>query len=140
MMGMINIPKPCSNDIRKSVINAWKEGLSVKKIISIFEVNKTAIYNWLKKYKETGDYSAKPQNAGRKSNLTSEDLQKIKEEIHNRPDITLEELKEKLKLPICISALCRIINNKLNLNYKKNRTCKRAKQRRCKGKKRELEK
>lgn len=117
---MITIPAAYSNDIRKSVINAWKEGLSVQKIVSIFEVEKSSVYGWIKKYIETGDYTALPHNAGRKSNLTQEDLSKITEKIHAEPDITLEELKEQLDLPICISGLCRIINKKLKLRYKKN--------------------
>jgi transposase len=133
------MPAPYSNDIRKSVINARKEGLCVKKIVSIFGVTKSAVYEWLKKYRETGDYKPLPKNCGRKPSLTSEELEEIRKEIRNKPDITLEELKEELGLPICISALCRIINNKLNFKYKKNFARKRAKQGRCKNKTRELE-
>lgn len=103
----------------------------MKNIISIFEVTKSSVYLWISKYKKTGNYTPMPPNSGRKSKLTNKQLEQIRERISEQPDITLDELKEQLNLPICISALCRIINNKLGLSYKKNSTCKRTKQARC---------
>jgi hypothetical protein len=47
------------------------------------------------------------------------------------PDITLEELKEQLNLPICISRICRILNNDLDLPRKKNSISEKSKARGC---------
>jgi len=118
---------PYSNDLRERVINALEKGSSVKEIVSTFGVTKSTIYSWRKMYIETGSYDALPLNSGRKPALSVEQTEEIKERILSQPDITLEELKEELKLPVCISALCRTINNKLNLRYKKNSTRKRTK-------------
>jgi len=125
------MPEPYSDDLRKMVINSLKKGTKVVEIVEQYDIKKLAIYNWKKQYDKTGNYSALSGNKGRKPILSKDQMENIKETILEAPDITLEELKVKLDLPICISALCRIINNKLKLRYKKNSTCKRTKQRGC---------
>jgi transposase len=42
--------------------------------------------------------------------------------IEGQPDITLEEIKEEMKLGISISAISRKIKHKLGFNFKKNST------------------
>jgi hypothetical protein len=58
--------------------------------------------------------------------LTDEMLEKIEEKIGEQPDITLEDLKAELSLPVCISALCRTINNKLKLPLKKRHSARKT--------------
>jgi len=43
-----------------------------------------------------------------------------------QPDIGLLEMIEEMQLPLCESALCRIVNNKLGLRRKKNGTRRRT--------------
>jgi len=78
-------------------------------------------------YNETGDVKPRENKNGRKSKLNDEDLINIQKVIADQPDLTLDEIKEKLDLPICISALCRIINNKLNITYKKRQFMRKSK-------------
>ncbi|MDR1137805.1 MAG: hypothetical protein LBK91_05730 [Synergistaceae bacterium] len=58
--------------------------------------------------------------------MSAEQLEQIARRIDGQPDITLRELIDELKLPVCISALCRIVNNKLGYRYKKSaaRSCR----------------
>lgn len=120
-----------SKDLRKSVFNALSKGMRVKEIVATFGIKKSAVYSWKTREKETGSYEAFPRNPGRKPGITDEQMGKLREKIIEEPDITLEELKEQLQLPISISALCRIINNKLKLRHKKNSYRKRTKEGRC---------
>lgn len=122
---------PFSNDLRKRIIEAKERGQSVKEIEENFSVKKSMIYNLLNLFKETGKYEPRTRNAGRKPKLNEEQLEQIKELIIKESDIQLDDIKDKLNLPICISALCRIINNKLKLVRKKNSSCKRTQQRGC---------
>lgn len=110
---------PLSMDMRKRAIGAFKRGETVREIVERLEISPNAVYSLIRLYKETGDIKPRENKNGRKSKLNDKDLRDIKSTILDQPDITLDELKEKLDLPICISALCRIINNKLRLSLKK---------------------
>ena len=114
---------PLSIDLRKRIIEGFERGEAVKEIIVRLEVSQNAIYSLIRLYKETGDIKPLGVKTGRKSKLNEEDLTNITKAIADQPDITLEEIIEKLDLPICISALSRIINNKLNITYKKKTLC-----------------
>ena len=70
---------------------------------------------------------------GRPPALDEAGLEKMKALIEERPDITLEEIKGALGLPVCISAVCRMIRKKLGFTYKKNITRKRTGQRKEQG-------
>jgi hypothetical protein len=52
--------------------------------------------------------------------MTAQNIEDLKAAVLEQPDITLEELKENLNLPVCISRICRILNDTLKLPYKKN--------------------
>ena len=117
---------PLSIDLRKRIISGYERGEKVSEIIKRLEVSQNAIYSLIRLYKETGDIKPRENKNGRKSKLNDEDLINIQRAILDQPDITLDEIVEKLDLPICISALSRIINNKLNITYKKNNTCART--------------
>jgi transposase len=110
---------PLSMDLRRRIISGYEKGEKVSEIIERLEVSQNAVYSLIRLYKETGDIKPRENKNGRKSKLNDEDLINIQRAISDQPDITLYEIVEKLDLPICISALSRIINNKLNITYKK---------------------
>jgi len=114
------MPSPISNEVRRLIIRARDNGYSVKEIIEIFDVKKTAVYDLFKQVDETGSYEAQPHGGGRKPSLSPEQLDSIAKKINEQPDITLQELIDELSLPVCVSALCRTVNNKLELCFKKN--------------------
>ena len=128
-----SLPNPLSNDLRKRIIEAKLKGDTEDKIAQEKEVNKSTITKLWALYRETGNYEARPNLNGRKPACSPEQLEQISDKINEHPDITLQELIDELNLPVCVSALCRIINNKLGFRFKKNVTRHRAKSRRRKS-------
>ena len=108
-----------SKEIRKLIISARDDGKSVVEIMHIFQVKQTAVYSLYKLVNETGSVEPRPNKRGRKPALNENQLKELEQLIIDNSDITLEEIKEKMNLKICISAISRIIKNKLHYNYKK---------------------
>ena len=117
---------PLSNDLRKRIIEAKERGDSVGTIAREKAVCESAVVRIWRLYQHTGSYEPRPHSLGRKPRLTAEQLEAVKTRIVEQPDISLLELIEELQLPLCESALCRIVNNKLGLRRKKNGTRSRA--------------
>jgi putative transposase len=121
------MPKPLSNDLRKRIIDAKMRGDTEDAIAREKEVSKSTITKLWALYRETGSYEARPNPNGRKPALSPQQLAAITSRINEQPDIALKELIEELNLPVCVSALCRTVNNKLGLRFKKNVARRRAK-------------
>jgi transposase len=121
------MPKPLSNDLRKRIIEAKLRGETEEKIAREKEVNKSTITKLWALYRETGSYESRPNPNGRKPALSPLQLEQITKKICEQPDITLQELIDEYDLPVCVSALCRTVNNKLGLSFKKNAARRRAK-------------
>ena len=122
--GVYSMPKPLSNDLRKRIIDAKLRGDTEDKIAAEKEVNKSTITKLWALYRETGSYKARPNPSGRKPAISPQQLAQIAQRINEQPDITLQELIDELALPVCVSALCRTVNNKLKLYLKKNSSSK----------------
>ena len=121
------MPRPLSNDLRKRIIDAKLRGDTGDVIAREKEVNKSTITKLWALYRETGSYEARPNPNGRKPALSPQQLESITNRINEQPDIALQELIDELNLPVCVSALCRTVNNKLGLRFKKNAARHRAK-------------
>jgi transposase len=116
------MPLPMSNDLRKRIIEAKARGDTNKKIAMEKEISESAIERLLALYRSTGSYEPRIHHRGRKPRLTLDQLESVRVRILAQPDISLLELIEELNLPVCESALCRTVNNKLGLVRKKNGT------------------
>jgi transposase len=121
------MPNPLSNDLRKRIIEAKLRGDTEDKIAQEKEVNKSTVTKLWALYRETRSYEPRPNPNGRKPALSLQQLEEITSRINEQPDITLQELIDELNLPVCVSALCRTVNNKLGFCYKKNAARHRAK-------------
>jgi len=121
------MPKPLSMDMRKRIIEAKLRGDTEDVIACEKEVNKSTITKLWALYKETGSYEPRPNPNGRKPALSQQHLDMITNKINGQPDISLQELIDEFELPVCVSALCRTVNNKLGLRFKKNIARHRAK-------------
>ena len=110
---------PLSRDLRKRIIEAKLRGDTEDKIAFEKEVGKSTITKLWALYRETGSYEPRPNPNGRKPALSQQQLEHITDRINKQPDITLRELIEELNLPVCISALCRTVKNKLGFCFKK---------------------
>jgi transposase len=114
------MPKPLSLDMRKRIIEAKLRGDTEDVIAREKEVNKSTVTKLWALYRETGSYEPRPNPNGRKPALSQEQLDMIANKINEQADISLGELIEEFNLPVCVSALCRTVNNKLGLRIKKN--------------------
>jgi transposase len=92
-------------------------------------VSQKTIYNIYNLYKKTSSVEPRPQ-PGRKSKLSEQQLVDIKQEIISNNDITLEELIDKLNLPIKKSRLSKIIID-MGFSYIKNSSPKKSATSRC---------
>lgn len=100
--------KPISLDKREIIIAAGKRGEKPETIALWVGVATSSVYKILKLHKENNTLEPKPF-LGRPSVLSAEQLSKIKETVEKENDITLEELIEKLELPIKKSRLSVIL-------------------------------
>ena len=114
------MPKPLSNDLRKRIVEAKLRGDKEDKIAAEKEVNKSTVTKLWALYRKTGSYDARPNPNGRKPALSAEQLKQMARKIDGQPDVTLQELIDGLGLPVCVSALCGTVNNKLGYRFKKN--------------------
>ena len=94
-------------EIRKLIIKNREEGVKVSEISRILKVSKSAIYSICRKYEErkhlNGNYP------GRKPKITEEQKKAVIKLVEERPDITLKEIIEELKLPIKKSRVSKIL-------------------------------
>jgi len=112
--------KPYSVDLRNRVILKYNEGKTASEIANELNVKKTFVYNMITLFKTTGSVEPKPHTGGRKPTLNEERLSQIEALLLEKPDMTLQEIKDALGLTISISIICDAINKKLNLRFKKN--------------------
>jgi transposase len=108
-----------SIEVRKLIVAARKDGMQIKEIEKAYHVKKSSIYNFLDLVQETGDVIPRTCNCGRKPTLDEDGLKRLESLLQEQPDITLEEIKEKLDLPIGITAISTIITQKLHYRFKK---------------------
>ena len=115
------MPAPLSKDLRERIIKKHEKGMKPTKIQKELEIKSlSTVCEIIKLYNETGSIEPRPLNNGRPPKMTEQNKSDIKSTVLSKPDITLEELKEQLNLPICISRICRILKTELGLTYKKN--------------------
>ena len=125
--GACRMTNPLSNDLRKRIIDAKLRGDTEDKIAAEKEVSKSTVTKLWARYRESGSYEPRPNPNGRKPALSPDRLAQVARRIDERPDITLRELIDGLKLPVCVSALCRTVKNKLGYSFKKNSVRSRTK-------------
>jgi transposase len=126
------MPAPLSKDLRERIIMKHQKNKKPTQIQSELEIKSlSTVCEIIKRYEETGSIEPKPLNNGRPPKMTPQNTADLKAAVLNRPDITLEELKEELNLPISISRICRILNKDLELPYKKNSLSEKTKPSGC---------
>ena len=108
-------------EVRKKIVEARQKNLTLEEIAKAYNFDKSSISRLLQQHRETGDISPKTHLRGRKPALDESGMGALRELILARPDITLEEVKETMRLTISLAAICKIINQKLGFRYKKKR-------------------
>ena len=119
--------KPYSIDLRERVVAACdaREGTRVH-IAKRFGVSERWIRKLLQQRRDLGSIAPRPQNAGRKPKLNERQMSRLRRLVERRPDATLRELKEGLKVKMTDRALLRALGV-LGLTRKKSRSPRRNK-------------
>lgn len=127
-----------SNDERKLLIKAHEKGHSSSELSDIFGISVSSVNRIIRQYKATGSYESKIHNRGRKSIFTQADLNDIAALIDSQPDITINEIIEKLNLKATNEAVRKTVI-KLGYTYKKKslHACERERSR-CSCQKEEM--
>jgi len=106
------------NETRKLLIQAWNKTHNAKEIAECFSVNTSTVYRLEKRMRETGSVETRTSLRGRKRVLTEEDILNIDHLIQKQPDITINEILEKLQLHVSDETVRKAII-KLGYVYKK---------------------
>ena len=89
------------DETRKLLIEAWNKTHNAKEIPECFSVNTSTVYRLEKQMRETGSVKTRTSQRGRKHALTPEDLQNIDRVVQQEPDLTIDEIIDKLGLHVC---------------------------------------
>jgi len=109
--------KPISNEKRELIIAGKKRGKAEEEISEWLEISVRSVSRIWKLYNETESIQPKKRH-GKKSSLDDAKIQQIQSTVKEQPDITLDELIDKLELPIKKSRLA-VILARMNLSFKK---------------------
>lgn len=107
-----------SQDLRDKVINKYKEGsMTMMAISKLFGICYESIRDWVKRYKECGDYSSKQGfGCGRAVRFT--DQGKVLEHLKSYPDASGIELRDAIAPDLPMSTFYDTLA-RLNITYKK---------------------
>ncbi len=119
--------RPISNDLRERIIRAVEGGMSCNAAAGVYDVAISTVIKLMQRWKDTGSYEAKPMG-GYRGHKLSEHKDLVQRLIKEKPDITLAELRARLKahkIKVGQTSVFRFLKY-LNLSYKKNRSRQRT--------------
>jgi transposase len=110
---------PYSQDLRQRIVEtARRRDGTLSQIAARFLVSVSFVTRLLQLHRTTGSVEPKPHGGGQPAVLTSEDLQRLRELIEDRPDATLEECRRHLGSSCSLATICRALS-RLGLPRKK---------------------
>ena len=106
------------NEARELLVQGYEATHDVEEIAQAYSVSKWTVYRPVGQKRKTGSVALRTSQRGRKPMLTERDLARICGSIEDQPDITIEELREKLELKASNLTIERAVN-KMGYTYKK---------------------
>lgn len=120
-----------SGEVRKMVVDAiLKKIATPTQLANITGYTVVTINNWVKIFQNEGRYGPKP-NGHRPPCFSDTERAQLKAILQERPDITLQEIKDHFKKDCSLPAICQMLI-KLGFRFKKNVKSQRAESGRCK--------
>lgn len=111
--------RPYSQDLRERILATVARGEgSLREIAERFLVDVSTIVRLLKRYRQTGSVEPRPHAGGRRPALGDDDLERLRELIRERPDATLDELRDRLGVDCGRTTVARALK-KLRITRKK---------------------
>ena len=89
--------KPYSNDLRSRVVAAVEAGSSRRQAAARFGVGISTVVHWVRRWRETGSYAAKPVGGDRRSKLKGAERDWLLARIAAKPELTLEDIRTELR-------------------------------------------
>lgn len=116
--------KPYSQDLRERAIAALEAGKTQAEVAAQFQIHKSTLEKWWYRWRDTGSCAALPPASGPERTLQAAE-KFIREAVKKQPDLTLEELCERVQeakgLVASPSMMCRELKI-LKLPRKKSRS------------------
>jgi transposase len=114
-----------SLDLRRKIVETYEtEEISQRALAERFRVAVSFVEKLLKQWRETKDLNPKPHGGGQTLKLSSEHIILIGDLVQEKPDITLNELKqlleEKTKVQVSQSTISRVLKR---LGFTKKKQC-----------------
>jgi transposase len=112
-------------DVRRRVLEAIDQGLSRRQAAERFGVNPSSAIRWQAQRQTSGDIAPKQMGGDRRSARIEAEADFILGEIEKAPDITLAELKAKMReraVDVSVGALWRFLDRRSVTFKKKQRT------------------
>ena len=107
-----------STEVRELIVKAYEKSHNAAEVARNFSVNRGTVYEYVNRKKNNQSLEVKTSQRGRKSKLTQNNLDDIKNAINQQPDITIHEITEKLALPVSEETVRREVV-KMGFVYKK---------------------
>jgi len=127
------MPEAYSNDLRRKFFEVYDSGgVSLKELAKRFRVSE----RWAKKLSawrsKTGQIEVRSWRHGPKSRVTAEVREWMQEQMRRQPDLTLQELQQRLqrehRLPLSVGWIW-VLLRRWGLRHKKNRSTRKSKTR-----------
>ena len=109
-----------SIDLRKRVLAACDGGKATKEVARLFDVSPAWVRRLKQRRRELNTIEPLPRKNGPDPKLTPQHRDALRQAVEQQPDLTLVELKHKLKLSASVPTICRALRA-LGLSFKKSR-------------------
>lgn len=114
--------KAYSQDLRDRVVRAVdRDGQTQQQIAERFGVSTAWIKKLLKRRRETGSIAPKPHGGGMPAKYRGKALERLQAALAAQPDASLEELRDRTRVPASIMAVFRALE-RLGVHRKKSRS------------------
>ncbi len=111
-----------SLDLRQRIVDAYDAGEGTRQeIADRFRVSLGMVKKLLQQRRSTGDIADRHHLTGRKATITGEHRRRFDALVHDRPDITLEELRAETGLRCSLPAIHYVLKD-MGLTLKKRRS------------------
>lgn len=97
------------NEARELLVRGYEATHDVEGIAKAYSVSQRTVYRLVSQKRKTGSIAVQTSQRGRKPVLRAEDREDIRRCIDEKPDITIEEIREQLKLSPSYSTVERAI-------------------------------
>lgn len=127
------------NEGRELLVRGYEATHDAKGIAKAYSVSKWMVYRLAEQKRKTGSVALRTSQRGRKPVLTTENKEAIRRCMDETPDITIEEIREKLNLSASYSTVERAIRTMGYTRKKKSLYASERDRLQCAGKTQRME-